>query len=295
MNNIELARHMNGMMDGRTCIITGGTSGIGKQTAIALARMDARVIITARTDDEGEAAREEIRLVSGSRLVDFIDCELSDFASVRDCCARFAQANGELHVLVNNAGTWRPHREVSKDGFEMTFAVNHLSHFLMTNLLLGMLRKSAPARVISVSSGLHHGTIDFEDIGFERRYRGMAAYRQSKLANILFVKELSRRLAGTGVTANCLMPGFVATGLFRDSSIVSKGFVKAFGSTPEKGAQTSVYLASSPEVKSVTGKCFRRRQVVSTSAESNDPDLAARLWALSEKLTQKWLPKDASV
>jgi len=280
-------------MKGRTCLVTGGTSGIGKETALALARMGANVVFTARNEGTGAATRDEIVRASNNSSTDFIECDLSDLTAVRDCCNKFKGTHQLLHVLINNAGTWKPHREVSKDGIEMTFAVNHLAHFLMTNLLLDVVRMSAPARIISVSSGLHGGSINFDDIGFAGRYRGMAAYRQSKLANILFVKELSRRLSGTGVTANCLMPGFVSTGLFRDSSPISKAFVRVFGSIPEKGAETPIYLASSPEVQGISGECFKKKKVVGTSKESNDRDLAAKLWAFSEKCTKRWLPTDS--
>jgi NAD(P)-dependent dehydrogenase (short-subunit alcohol dehydrogenase family) len=289
MNLIRFASGMNGAMKGKTCLITGATSGIGKETALALARMGAKVVFTARTSSIGVATRDDIIRASGNPSTDFIECDLSDLTAVRACCCEFRETNDRLHVLINNAGTWRPHREVSKDGFEMTFAVNHLAHFLMTNLLKDVMRRSAPARIISVSSGLHGGTIKFDDIMFERRYWGMAAYRQSKLANILFVKELSRRLSGTGVTANCLMPGFVHTGLFRDSSVISKTFARVFGMSPQKGAETTIYLASSPEVEGVTGECFKKKRIARTSKESGDPELASRLWAFSEKCTQRWL------
>ena len=286
----SFAGHMNSSTEGRTCLVTGATSGIGKETALALARMGAKVVFTAREANVGAATCEGLIRASNNANVDFIECDLSDLAAVRECCDKFKVTNSELHVLINNAGVWRRHREVSKDGFELTFAVNHLAHFLMTNLLMEVLKKSAPARIISVSSGLHGGTIHFDDIGFTEGYRGMAAYRQSKLANILFVKELSKRLSGTRVTANCLMPGFVNTGLFINASVISKTFVRTFGSRPNKGAWTSVHLATSPDVQEITGECFRKNKVVRTSKASNDPALAAKLWALSEECAKRWLP-----
>jgi NAD(P)-dependent dehydrogenase (short-subunit alcohol dehydrogenase family) len=276
-------------MRGKTCLVTGSTSGIGKETARALSGMGASLVLVARDASKGQAVKSEIVRSTGNEDVEILECDLSDMSSISGACSRFAESHDRLDVLINDAGVWERMRSLSKDGIEMTFAVNHLAPFLMTNLLLDLLRKSAPSRIVSVSSGLHGGTVHFDDVEFSRRFNGMAAYRQSKLSNILFVKELSRRLAGSGVTANCLMPGFVATGLFRNASVFTRVFVKGFASRPSKGAETSVYLASSPEVESVSGECFRNKMVAKTSRESNDRTLAERLWALSEKYTAKWL------
>jgi NAD(P)-dependent dehydrogenase (short-subunit alcohol dehydrogenase family) len=277
---------MRDIMTGRICLITGATSGIGRETALALAKMGATVAFTARDAERGRTTKDQIIAVSNSEIVDFLECDLSSLSSVYDCCTNFREKYGELHVLINNAGTWERERKVSKDGIENTFAVNHLAPFLMTDLLLDMMKRSAPARIISVSSGLHGGTINFDDVEFKTKFSGMKVYRQSKLADMLFIKELSRRLVGTGVTANCLMPGLVATSLSRNSGAFSRAFFRLFGSSPEKGAETSVYLASSPEVANVSGQCFRKRKVVNTSKESNDSELAKRLWDLSEKYTR---------
>lgn len=276
-------------MNGKTCLITGATSGIGKATAVSLAKMGAKVVFTARDLEKAKIARDEIIAASGNKAIDFLECDLSSLSSVRDCCGSFQKKNERLHVLINNAGTWEGGRKLSKDGIENTFAVNHLAPFLMTNLLLDLIKRSAPARIISVSSGLHGGTIDFDDVEFKRKFKPMAAYRQSKLADMLFIKELSRRLAGAGVTANCLMPGFVATGLGRNSSLVSRAFFRVFGASPERGARTSVFLATSPAVANISGECFRNKRVVRTSKESNNLALAKRLWELSEDYTRKWL------
>jgi NAD(P)-dependent dehydrogenase (short-subunit alcohol dehydrogenase family) len=284
---------MAGTMKGKICLITGATSGIGKETALALARMGAAVIFTARNVGKGEATRDQIVTASDNEDIHMLECDLLDLASVYDCCARFKEKYNKLHVLINNAGIWEKKRRPSKDGIESTLAVNHVAPFLMTNLLLDLMKKSAPARIISVSSGLHGGTINFDDIEFGRRYGGMTAYRQSKLAGILFVKELSRRLSGTGVTANCLMPGFVSTDLFRNSGFFSRAFVRTFGLSPEKGAETSIYLASSPDVDAISGECFRKKRVAKTSRESNDSALAAKLWELSERYSKKWFPESA--
>jgi len=280
---------MANIMEGKVCLITGATSGIGKETALALARMGATVVFTARNPEKGRTTRDQIIASSRNETVDALECDLSSLSSVRDFCTIFQARHTRLHVLVNNAGTWEKERKVSKDGIENTFVVNHLAPFLMTNLLIDTLKNSAPARIISVSSGLHGGTINFDDVEFRTNFKGMKAYRQSKLANILFTKELSRRLIGTGVTANCLMPGLVATDLSRNASAFNRSFFRIFGASPEKGAETSIYLASSPEVANISGQCFRKRKVVKTSKESSDPALAKRLWDLSEKYTEKWL------
>ncbi len=283
---------MAGMMRGKICLITGATSGIGRETALALGRMGATVVFTARNVEKGETTRDQIMAVSKNEMVDFLECELSSLSSVHDCCTKFREKYGGLHVLINNAGTWEKERKVSEDGIENTFAVNHLAPFLMTNLLLDLMERGSPARIISVSSGLHGGTVNFDDVEFKTKFNAMRAYRQSKLANILFIKELSRRLTGTGVTANCLMPGLVATGLSRNARAFGRAFFRVFGASPEKGAVTSVYLASSPETSDISGQCFRKRKVVTTSKESNDPALARRLWKLSENYTQRWLPHE---
>jgi NAD(P)-dependent dehydrogenase (short-subunit alcohol dehydrogenase family) len=277
------------MMKGRVCLITGATSGIGKKTALSLAKMGATVVFTARDVKKGEAIRDQFKALSRNEMIDFLECDLSSLQSVRDCCDRFRSKYDKLHVLINNAGTWEKERRLSKDDIEITFAVNHLAPFLMTNLLLDIMKKSTPARIISVSSGLHGGTIDFDDVEFKSGFRGMRAYRQSKLANMLFIKELAKRQAGTGVTANSLMPGFVSTGLSRNSGAVSRAFVKILASSPEKGAETSIYLASSPEVEGISGECFRKKRIAKTSGESNDPVLARRLWELSVKYTERWM------
>ncbi|MDH3364431.1 MAG: SDR family oxidoreductase [Thermoplasmata archaeon] len=283
---------MTGMMSGKICLITGATSGIGRETALALGKMGATVVFTARSAEKGKATRGQITAVSKNEMIDSLECDLSSLSSVHDCCANFRERYDRLHILINNAGTWERERKVSKDGIENTFAVNHLAPFLMTNLLLDLMERSSPARIISVSSGLHGGTINFDDVEFKTKFNAMKAYRQSKLANILFIKELSRRLTGTGVTANCLMPGLVATGLSRNAGAFGRTFFRVFGASPEKGADTSVYLASSQNVMNISGECFRKRRVTKTSKESNDPELARRLWELSENHTQRWFPLD---
>jgi NAD(P)-dependent dehydrogenase (short-subunit alcohol dehydrogenase family) len=277
------------MMEEKICLVTGATSGVGKETALALAKLGATIVFTAWDIKKGEEIRDQFRALSKNEVIEVLECDLSSLQSVRDCCDRFRSRYDRLHVLINNAGTWEKERKLSKDGIENTFAVNHLAPFLMTNLLLDIIKKSAPARIISISSGLHGGTIDFDDVEFKNGFRGMSAYRQSKLADMLFIKELARRLKGTGVTANCLMPGFVATGLSRNSSAVSRAFFKIFGSSSEKGAETPIYLASSPNVEGISGECFEKKRIAKTSRNSNDPVLASKLWDLSVKYTERWI------
>ncbi len=276
-------------MKGKVCMITGATSGLGRETTLGLARLGASIVFVSRSDSKGTATRADLIERSGNSDIDFIICDLSSLQAVRNCADRFKEGHDRLDVLINDAGTWERRRSLSKDGIELTFAVNHLSHFLLTNLLLDLMKRSAPSRIIGVSSGLHGGTINFDDIGFERGFSGLKAYRQSKLANLLFTKELARRLAGTSVTANCIMPGMVRTNLGRNSRVVSKAFFKAFGTKPEKAARIPIRLASSPDVEAISGECFTKRGITSTSAESNDPELARRLWEVSTAYVQKWL------
>lgn len=276
-------------MKGKTCLITGATSGIGKETALALGKLGANVVFTTRDEQKGKITRKELIDRSGNANIEFLFCDLSSLQSVKECSEKFRSGHSRLDVLINDAGTWERERKLSKDGIELTFAVNHLAHFLLTNRLLDILKASAPSRVIGVSSGLHGGTINFEDIGFEKKFRGLSAYRQSKLAVLLFTKELARRLQGTSVTANCLMPGIVNTGLSRHSGVVSRTVFRLISTSPAKGARTSIYLASSPDVEKISGENFARSKISKSSRESNDPELARRLWEVSTKYVEKWL------
>jgi retinol dehydrogenase 14 len=276
-------------MSGKVCLVTGASSGIGLITARELARMGARVILVARDKAKGEAALAEVKKVSGSQSVDLLLADLSSQKSIRALAEEVLARYPKLHVLVNNAGAANDKRSVTVDGIETTLATNHLAYFLLTNLLLGRLKESAPARIVSVSSGGQAmGHIDFEDLQGEEKYSPFKAYNQSKLANVLFTYELSRRLEGTGVTANCLHPGVIntnfgagTTGLFNLMVI----FARPFMLTPEKGAETQIYLASSPEVEGVSGKYFDKKKPRKSSKESYDLEVARRLWEVSEKLT----------
>jgi NAD(P)-dependent dehydrogenase (short-subunit alcohol dehydrogenase family) len=275
-------------MTGRICVVTGATRGIGRATAEGLAQLGAHVLMVCRRKEDGEKAAEEIAAKSGV-TPDVVTADLSSQSSIRQAAARIQERHPHLHVLINNAGVIPQRREITVDGLEMQFAVNHLAYFLLTNLLLPQLKAGAPSRIINVSSGAHaHATIDFDDLQAEQDYRPKSVYSRSKLANILFTYELSRRLRGTGVTVNCLNPGVVATGMLADYMGVSRtrdASASSFGARPEEGAQTSIYLASSPEIEAVTGKYFEQTQPIASSQASYDEAAARRLWEVSERLT----------
>jgi len=276
-------------MTGRVALITGGTGGIGKATAVGLAALGARVAITGRDLERAEAAAVEIRAATGNPAVDAFAADLSSRAEVRRLAAEVLDAYPRLDVLVNNVGGYWATRHVTADGLERTFAVNHLAAFLLTDLLLDRLKHSAPARIVTVSSGAQSmGRIDFADLQGERGYSGQTAYNQSKLASVMFTYELARRLAGTDVTATVLHPGVVSTGFgAEDPSRIFKVLVplwRPFMKTPEQGAATSIFLASSPEVEGVTGAFFADSRPRTSSKASYDEAAAARLWRVSADL-----------
>lgn len=275
-------------MEGKICIITGANSGIGKATAIGLAKMDATIVMMSRNKDRGEEAQKEIIGFTGNKKVDLILCDLSSQESIRKFVSEFKNKYQKLHVLINNAGVMLSKRLISVDGFEMNFGVNYLAPFLLTNLLLDVLKKSTPSRIINVSSAAHKmAKMDFDDLQSEKKkYTLFKIYGASKLALMLFSYELSRRLEGTSVTVNSLHPGVVNTNLGQDQSSFSKGFAKLFFKKPEKGAETSIYLASSQEVEGITGKYFAKKQQKQSSKESYNEDYAKRLWELSTEMTQ---------
>jgi NAD(P)-dependent dehydrogenase (short-subunit alcohol dehydrogenase family) len=278
-----------GAMSGTTCLVTGATSGIGKETALRLAMLGATVVIVARDAGRGAAAGAEITSRVPLARVEVMTADLSSLAQVRRLAGDVLGRHGRLDVLVNNAGVISPHCELTADGLETTFATNHLGPFLLTTLLCGLLERSAPARVVTVSSAAHKQVraIPWDDLPRGAQSGQGQAYPLSKLLNILFTAELARRLAGTGVTANCLHPGFVRTALGRDMTgplgAVVPLFLR-FRPGPAAGAATSVYLASSPEVAGVTGGYFFKCKPARPSAPARDPIAAARLWALSEEL-----------
>lgn len=275
-------------MEGKTCVITGASSGIGKVSAEQLASMGARVVMVCRSQGRGERAKAEVEARSGRGSVELMLADLASLDSVRAFARKFEESHGSLHVLLNNAGVVRLRRSLTTDGFETTFQVNYLSPFLLTNLLLPLLKTSAPSRIVNVSSAVHYGGhIDLDDLQLERGYGVIRAYSQSKLALVLFTHELARRLEGTGVTANCLHPGAVATNIWGNAlgpaSFLGK-VTKLFLRSPEKGAKTQVYLTSSPEIETVTGEYFEPKGKTRSSTESYDQALAERLWDASAAL-----------
>ncbi len=278
-----------GPMSGKVCLVTGATSGIGEVTAGELARKGATVVVVGRNPQKCEATVGRIRERTGNPAVEPLVADLSSQVEVRRLAEEFVRRHDRLDVLVNNAGALLMDRRVSVDGIEMTFALNHLAYFLLTDLLLDRLRASAPSRIVVVSSDAHRGvTMDFDDLGGRAKYRGFRAYSRSKLANVLFVRELARRLEGTGVTANALHPGFVASGFFSGDGPAwwaMRRLAGLFAVTPERGAKTSVYLASSPEVEGVTGQYFVKEKPVEPSWAARDEEAARRLWRVSEEMT----------
>lgn len=275
------------LLSGKICLITGANAGIGYVTALRIAEMGARVILVCRDKTKGEAAREEIRRQSGNPQVELLLGDLSSQHQLHRLADEFKEQHDRLDVLINNAGLYMPKRTMTAEGFEMTFAVNHLAYFLLTDLLLDILKASAPARIINVASAAHfYGKIEFDNLQGERKYGGVAAYNNSKLANVLFTRELARRLAGTGVTANSLHPGAVATQIFRRLPKPLEWIIKALTKSPEEGAQTTIYLASSPEVEGVSGKYFDNKQQKHPSRLAQDDELARQLWEASEQLVR---------
>lgn len=280
------------LMEGKVCMVTGANSGIGKATSMGLAKMGATVVTVCRNPHAGETARDDIVAESGNPHVALLIADLSSQAAIRQLGEDFRSRYEQLHVLINNAGIAPIKRSVTGDGIETTLAVNYLAPFLLTNLLLDTLKASAPARVVNVAGDYHRKvTMDFDDLMSERNYSGTRANNQAKLALILFTYELARRLAGTGVTVNCLHPGAVATNAplkDPDLSPLSRllyKLVSLFFLSPARGAETSIYLASSPDVEGVTGKYFIKQAEVESSPESYDLEVAKRLWDVSAKLT----------
>lgn len=284
-------------MQGKTILLTGATAGIGEVAALELARRGATIVGVGRNPAKCTAVAERIRRETGNAQVDFLVADLSVQSQVRRVAAEFRQRYDRLDVLINNAGAYYFQREVSADGIEMTWALNHLAYFLLTNLLLDMLKASAPARIINVSSDAHQaGAINLADPEGKQKYNGMRAYAQSKLANILFTYELARRLAAdpttSGITVNTLHPGFVDSN-FANNNFTSwrrplgwlfGGIRRVIGLSPQEGAATMIYLASDPAVATVTGQYFVKQQRAKSSAASHDATVAGRLWTVSEQM-----------
>ena len=280
----------NKPLEGKICMVTGATSGIGAVTARALAQKGARVIIVARNVNRCENTVAEIIQTTGNHAVEYMLADLSSQDEIHNLVRVYQDKYERLDVLVNNAGGFFMSRLESIDGIEMTFALNHLNYFLLTNLLIETIKASAPARIVNVSSAAHqNASIDFDDLQDKHNYSGWQAYGQSKLANILFTYELARRLEGTGVTVNALHPGFVATNFGANNAgflgTLVRRFMNLFSIDVETGAQTSIYLTASAEVEGVTGKYFVKQQAVASSEISYDQTTAKRLWEISEEMT----------
>lgn len=276
-------------MKDRVCLITGCTQGIGRAAALELGRAGAHLLLVARSRERGQAVLDEIQAANPEAKAELLLADLSARSEIRRLADEVNQRRLPLHVLVNNAGGINMRRQTTVDGFELTFATNHLAYFLLTHLLLERLVASAPARIVNVASNAHNGgEIRLDDLQLTHGFTGWKAYSQSKLANVLFTYELARRLDGKSVTANCLHPGVVATGFGHGQPFL--GFFVKLGRpfllTPEKGARTLIYLASSPEVEGVTGKYFVKCKERRSSQESYDEALARKLWAKSAELVE---------
>ncbi len=275
-------------MQNKICMVTGATSGMGKATAVALAQMGATVILVARNQSKAEAVRDEIRVQSGNMNVEVMLADLSSQQEIRALANNFRQKYQHLHVLVNNAGGIFFQRETTLDGLEMTFAVDHLAYFLLTDLLLDVLKASAPARIINVSSNVERiGNINFDDLQHKKRYISIGAYAQAKLATMLFTYELARRVEETGITVNAITPGPVATNFGKNGNSLMNTIFPLFFRfvrSAEEGAQTAVYLASSPIVSGVTGKAFYHRKELRSSRKSYNVALQKKVWQISEEL-----------
>jgi NAD(P)-dependent dehydrogenase (short-subunit alcohol dehydrogenase family) len=285
-------------MEGKTVVVTGANSGVGRATAEALARAGATTVMTARSKERGERALSDLRASTGSDRMRLVVFDLGDLVSVGEGAEEILEHCPQIDVLVNNAGLVLSRRSETKDGYESTFAINHLGPFYLTRLLTSRLKASAPARVVNVASVAHRGArrLDFDDLQTTKGYAAMKAYSRSKLANILFTNELAERLGPFGVTANSVHPGTVASGFAQDDD--AKGFlsfglklIKPFILTPERGARTSVYLASSPEVAGVTGQYFVKCRLRQTSEGAQDSAAAQLLWTLSEQLIDEALSR----
>ncbi len=279
------------MLD-KTCLITGGTSGIGKETAMGLARMNATVIFTAIDKESGEETKREIVNQTGNNKIDFFVCDLASFDSIRRFCVEFSDRYEQLHVLINNAAVLQLKRNKSKDGIEMTFAVNYLAPFLLIRLLESKLQKSAPSRIINVASRAHlFVKYNFDDIEGTTGYRGMRAYAQSKLALVSLSKYMADKLECSGVTVNCVHPGRVNTPMINPLHPILRGLVKLTMVSSSKGAEPVIYLASSEEVSDVTGAYFHKQKLAQPSKIAVESNNITRLIELSEEYILKSAPQ----
>ncbi len=281
--------HPDTRMDGRVCLITGANSGIGKAAAAELAKMGATLVMVCRNREKGDTALAEIKKLSGSDSIELMIADLSSFHAVRQLVDDFREKYSGLNVLINNAGLFNARRHETVDGYEVTFATNYLSPFLLTNLLLDVLKAGAPSRIVNVSSVAHYGgQIDFDDLNAVRGYGGFRAYSQSKLALILFTHQLARKLEGTGVAVYSLHPGAVATNIWTRPAGPFRFIMelpKLFMTRPKKGAETVIYLTSSPGLEGTSGDYYEKKKAKRSSSESYDISVAEKLWNTSLRLT----------
>ena len=273
----------------KVCLVTGGNSGIGKSVALGLAKMGATVVVVSRNKEKGETAVTDIVEKSGNKNVELIQADMSSQNSIHQLVNEFRARHEKLHLLINNAGVYLTKRSETEDGLESTFAVNHLGPFLLTSLLVDILKASAPSRIVNVTSDAHKGArVNFDDLQGERKFSGWQAYGQSKLAMILYTRGLAKKLEGTGVTVNSAHPGVVRTNFAKNNGgLVMLGFrfLGMFFISPESAAKRILYVATSPDLEGVTGKYFTKMHEVKSSQESYDDDSARRLWQISEQLT----------
>jgi NAD(P)-dependent dehydrogenase (short-subunit alcohol dehydrogenase family) len=271
-------------MENKIVLITGGNAGIGKATAIGIAKTGATVIIACRSKERGEQAVAEIKKASGNDKIDLLLVDLSSQKSVRAAAAEFKSRYNQLHVLINNAGVFLGKREETEDGLEKTFATNYLSHFLLTHLLLDLLKASAPSRIINVASKHFGIKINFDDLQTKTNYSFNKAVGPTKLGLIMFSSELAKQLEGTGVTVNSLHPGLAKSGLLDNIPALPRVLFHMLSASPGKGAETSIYLATSPDVEKVSGKYFEKKKEVKVGKNASNPDDNKRLWDMSMKL-----------
>lgn len=275
-------------MNGKVCLVTGATDGIGKVSARVLAELGAKVIIVGRNPEKSAIVLAELRSISGNENIDLLMADLAVMQEVRDLAEQVISRYDRLDVLLNNAGGYFTKHEITSDGLEMTFALNHMSYFLLTNKLMELLKYSAPARIVNVSSDAHYGVdMEFENLNGEQEYKAWKAYQKSKLANVLFTYELLKKVPGN-ITVNCLHPGFVATNFGHNNGgffgPVLKIAQRISAIDPEEGAKTSIFLCSAPEVKGVSGKYFYKCQPKTSSRESRNMDTGKRLWQISSDI-----------
>jgi len=284
----KTANNGSEIMKGKICMITGANSGIGKATAIGLAHLGATLVLVCRDQTRAEKAIAEIKKKTGNESIDLIITDLSSQKGIHDLVSEFKNRYNKLHVLINNAGVNLSKRILTEDGIETTFAVNYLAYFMLCNLLLDRLKNSAPARIINVASSIQAKSVNFDDLNGEKHYGQLKAYAQSKLAVVLFSYEFARRIKGTGISVNCLHPGYVKTNMIRNFRNFVKYFYHLIGlfmKSPKRGAKTSVYLASTPEIDGATGIYFKRRKEAKSVKISYDETVAKELWDVSVKLT----------